>query len=153
MSEMAPRSELLDVLTGEVLPATTENAHRALTSIREMEVRLRDVKSAVTYFVIEESKRLGTRTFHTSTGDLSLTGGPGVDYDAEKLADCLREAGCPEQRIYNDSDDEVEGVIQIEQTFKVRKTILKQLMAANPDYKAAAELAEVPTEKPYRVGT
>lgn len=140
---MAPRSELLDVVTGEVLPATTENAHRALSTIKQMEARLRDAKAVVTDFLIEESQRQGTKTFHTPDGDLVLTGGVGTEIDAQTLAQLLREEGCPEER--------VDEVVVAEISYKVNRSVLRQLTGANPNYKAAADLATHEVEKPYRV--
>src|SRR5215472_4949777 len=99
MSELSVIRELLDVSTGEVLPATPESAHRVLTALNEMSDRLKEVRATVTEYLIEESRRQGTKTLHTPGGDLVLSGGRGSEYDAEALADCLREAGCPEDRI------------------------------------------------------
>jgi hypothetical protein len=142
MGELAPRSEFPDVLTGEVLPATAENAYRALTAVDQMQARLRDVRAAITDFMVEEAKRQGTKTFHTTDGDVSVSGGVATEIDAQTLAQLLREAGCPEERI-----DEV-VVAHIE--YKVNRNVLRQLTGANSDYKAAADLATHEVEKPWR---
>lgn len=142
MSDLATRTELVDVSTGEFLPATPENAHRALTALNAMSDRLKEVRAAVTEYLIEESRRQGTKTLHTPGGDLVLSGGRGTEYDAEALAECLREAGCPEERI--------DEVVTAEITYKVNRSVLRQLTAANEDYQAAAELARRDVEKPFR---
>src|SRR6185436_11973771 len=114
-----------------------------LVAIREREQQLRDVKAAVTAFMLEQSRVQGTKTFHASAGDVVLSGGAAIEYDALALADCLREAGCPEDRI--------DAVVKAEITYKVDRSVLRQLMSANEDYKAAAELAEREVVKPWRV--
>lgn len=141
-AELAVPEVLLDVMTGEVLPATTENAHQALVAIREREQQLREVKAAVTAFMLEQSRVQGTKTFHAAGGDVVLSGGSAIEYDAEALADCLREAGCPEERI----DEAVVATV----SYAVNRSVLRQLVSANPDYKAAAELAEREVVKPWR---
>jgi hypothetical protein len=140
--EIAVPETLLDVMTGEVLPATTDNAHQVLVAIREREQQLRDVKAAVTAFMLEQARVQGTKTFHASAGDVVLSGGAAIEYDAHALADCLREAGCPEERINE--------VVTAEITYKVNRNVLRQLTGANEDYKAAAELAEREVVKPWR---
>lgn len=141
MSELAERHELVDVRTGEVLPATVENAHRVLTIIREVSAQMRLVRQVATDFIADESKRRGTKTLHSSAGDVVLSGGPTIDYDPEALADALRAADCPEDRIN-------ECVVPTV-TYKVNRSVLNQLVKANPDYKAAAELAEVEVMKSW----
>lgn len=139
---MAPRSELIDVLTGEVLPATPENAHAILARIAEMEQTIRTAKSAITEYVIEESIRQGTKTFDVNGSKLVLEGGPSKQIEGHELAQLLREAGCPEQRI--------KDVVTEEITYKVNQRVLAQLVAANSDYATAAELTTTTVEKPYR---
>jgi hypothetical protein len=143
MSEMAPRSELLDVLTGEVLPATPENAHAILAHIADMEQTIRTAKAAITDYVIEESVRQGTKTFDIHGSKLVLEGGPTDVVEGHDLAMLLREAGCPEQRI--------KDVVTEEVTYKVNRRVLAQLIAANPDYRTAAELTTTTVERPWRV--
>ena len=59
------------------------------------------------------------------------------------LDELLREAGCPEERIR----DAITPVL----TYKVNQLVLKQLAGANPDYRAAIELAHRSVEVPWRV--
>ena len=141
-SDLSPRASFPDVVTGEVLPATPENAHRVLMAVKEMEVKLRTVKSAVTAYVLEESQRVGTKTFNVRGGKVELTGGPTSEIDPVALGQLLREAGCPEDRI----DEVIVATI----TYKVNRSVLRQLTSANGDYAAAADLATQPVEKDYR---
>lgn len=137
----APR-ELLNVETGEVLPATTENAAAVLVAAREMKNRLGGVIRDAEAFLADESRRLGTKTFHTGGGKVSLSGGMTTSYDPEVLGEALRAAGCPEERIS-------EAIVE-EVTYKVNQTVLRQLASANPAYRAAAEKAKIESVTPIR---
>lgn len=142
MSELAPRSELLDVVTGELLPATPENAHAILARIAAQEQTLRTAKSALTEYVIEESTRQGTKTFNTPDGKLVLEGGPETVVEGHELAQLLLAAGMPEEN--------VSAIVTEEITYKVNRAKLKQATSANPDYQAAADLVTTTVEKPWR---
>lgn len=135
-------AELVNVETGERVPATIENAAVVLHAARTMKRRLDDVIGATTSWLIHESMVRGTKTLEAGRDKITLTGGPSVDYDPTDLMDALRLAGCPEARIS-------EAVVE-EVSYKVNRSVLRQLVAANPDYAAAVELAERTIEKPYR---
>ncbi len=141
-TEVALPAELVNVETGERLPATVENAATVLEAARTMKERLNDVIHDATMWLVSLSAERGTQTFHAGDVTLSLSGGSGVDYDAEALVDTLTEAGCPQDRI----EQAVTAVV----SYKVNRAVLKQLAVANPDYAAAIELAEVPVVRPYR---
>jgi hypothetical protein len=134
--------ELVNVETGEFLPATVENAAVVLHAARTMKRRLDNVIAETTSFLLAESQVRGTKTLEAGREKITLTGGPTVDYDTTDLMDALREAGCPEERI-------AEAVIE-EISYKPNRSVLRQLAAANPDYRAAVELAERTIEKPWR---
>lgn len=142
MSELATVSQLLDVETGEVLPANVENAATVLQAARNMKGRIQDVIAEATAFLVGEAAHRGTKTFNGAYGTVSLTGGTSVEYDAVDLMEALRIAGCPEDRIAD--------AVTTEISYKVNRAVLRQLVAANPDYRAAVELAERSVEKPYR---
>lgn len=133
---------LLDVETGELLPATVDNAAVVLRAARTMKGRLNDVIAATTSFLLHESQVRGTKTLEAGREKIVLTGGPSVDYDPTDLMEALREAGCPEERIG-------EAVVE-EITYKVNRSVLRQLAGANPDYKSAIEASELTVEKPWR---
>jgi len=135
-------SLLLNVATGELLPATVENAATVLEVAREIEANLRTVKQNATAYLVEQARLNGTKTFHTVSGKVELSGGTATEYDAADLMEALREAGCPEDRI----SAAVEETI----SYKVNRSVLRQLVGANEDYRAAAELAERTVEKPWR---
>lgn len=132
----------LDVRTGEVLEPTIANAAQALDSCRAMKTQADDLIKEITAWAVEQSQERGTKTLHALDASLTVSGGPTVDYDPEKLMEALEVAGCPQDRII--------AAVQPTVTYKVNRAVLNQLVAANPDYKAAAELARVDVEKPYR---
>ena len=141
MTEIAVQPQLLDVQTGEVLPATVSNAARVLEAAREMKRRLNIVVAEATSYLLEESQRRGTKTFRFDGGQVSVAGGPAVEYDADALVFNLRDAGCPEDRIG-------EAVVA-EVSYKVNRSVVRQLAAANPKYREAVRAAERVVEKAY----
>ncbi len=133
---------LLDVQTGELLPATVGNAARVIQAARVMKANVNEIVNEATAFLVRQSEQQGTKTLHGDKETVTVSGGPGIDYQPQDLIDALREAGCPESRIG-------QAVVQ-EVSYKVDRAVLRQLASANPDYKAAIELAELEVEKPYR---
>jgi hypothetical protein len=132
---------LLNVETGELLPATVDNAALVIQACRNMKQRVNDLVADTTAYLVSEAERRGTKTLHTEETTITLTGGATDEYDAHDLMMLLREAGCPEDRI--------EAAVVAEITYKVNRSVLKQL-TVNPDYKAAIELAARQVERPYR---
>lgn len=137
-----PERELVNVVTGERLPATVENAAAVLDAAREMKNRIQGVIRDTEDFLATESRTAGTKTFHVPGFKVELSGGPSVSYDVDRLREALQEADCPEERI--------DEVIVATVTYSVNRSVLRQMTGANPDYKAAAELAEIHDETPLR---
>jgi len=129
----APVTEFVDVRTGEFLPATVENAARAISAAREMKRRIEEVVAAATAYLADESRRQGTKTLRHGDAEVVLKGGTATEYDPERLAELLRAAGCPEDRI-------AETVVPTV-SYTVNRAVLRQLTGANPDYRQAAEMA------------
>jgi hypothetical protein len=144
MSEIANRelTGLLDVETGELLPATVDNAARVLMAARNMDERIRELKREATAYLVMVSEERGTKTLHGERETATVTGGLTTEYDAADLMQLLREAGCPEDRI--------DAAVATEISYKVNRAVLRQLAAANQDYAAAIELAAREVEKPFR---
>lgn len=138
----AKTHSLVDVLTGEFLPATVDNAARVLDAARRMKGRLNDVVADATGFLLAESQRIGTKTLETGHGKVVLTGGASTEYDCLDLMNGLRAAGCPEERI--------SAAVQEEVSYKANRAVLRQLAAANPAYADVIRSAEHEIEKPYR---
>ena len=143
MTELEQYTGLLDVRTGELLPATVGNAARAIASARALKNQINAIVSEATAYLVEVSEHQGTKTLHEDGETITITGGTGTDYDASDLIDTLTEAGCPAERI--------EQAVIAQISYKIDRAVLRQLAAANEDYKAAIQLAERETEKPYRV--
>jgi hypothetical protein len=144
-AELAVPEQLLDVVTGEVLPASVPNAARVLEAVREMGRRIAEVKAAATYFLEERSRVEGTKTFQLAEGGkVVLSGGDSTDYDAEALANGLRAAGCPEERVSEAVREE--HVV----TFRVDRAVLRQLRAANPEYGDVIDQAARLVSSPVR---
>lgn len=137
-----PPRELVDVRTGQFLPATPENAAHVILVAREMKQRITEVVRDAEAYLADLSRVQGTKTFHTDFGKIELAGGESVQYDPYALAVALRAAGCPEQRI--------EEVVVATVSHSVDRRVLRQLVAANPDYAAAAESASQKVETPLR---
>lgn len=137
-----PQHELLNVETGEVLPATVENAAAVIQAARTMKSRINEVVGAATAYLVSESHHQGTKTFNGGYGSVTVSGGATVEYDAADLMEALRMAGCPEERISE--------AVTTEISYRVNRSVLRQLVAANPEYRAAAELAEREITKPWR---
>jgi hypothetical protein len=133
---------LLNVETGELLEPTIDNAAAALIACRNMRERIHGITNEITAYAVSLAEERGTKTLHGERETLSVSGGLTEEYDAVILEDLLRTAGCPEDRI--------RAAITEEISYKVNKSVLKQLAGANPNYKTAIELARSEVEKPYR---
>jgi hypothetical protein len=142
MTELQPYTGFLDVQTGELLEPTVANAAHALKAARDMKVRINYLVDEATRYLVAESARVGSKTLHAGDETITLSGGVMQEYDAHDLMEALRTADCPEERI----EEAVVAVI----TYKVNRSVLRQLAAANPDYKAAIELAVRDVERPWR---
>lgn len=140
--EVAQYVGLLDVQTGELLPLKVENAARVINAARAMKANVNQIVNEATAYLVDMSMEQGTKTLHDGGETVTITGGPSLDYDPVELRRELEVAGCPENRI---SAAIIETV-----SYKVDRSVLRQLAAANPDYKAAIERAELEVEKPYR---
>lgn len=141
--ERVAEAGLLNVETGELLPATIENAGAALTAARTMKERADDIIREITAWLRDESARQGTKTFRAGDRIVTVKGGPTIDYDVDDLREALRAADCPEERIDAAIKEEIVT------NYKIDRAVLRQLAAANPDYKAAIELAQREVEKSY----
>ena len=141
-AELTQYTGLLDVRTGELLPATVDNAARVIHAARALKNQATEIVNEATAYLVEESTRQGIKTLHGSDETVTVSGGPSVDYDPAELRDNLLEAGCPQNRI--------DRAVVTEVTYKVDRAVLRQLSAANPVYRRAIEGAEIEVEKPYR---
>lgn len=140
--DLAVPETFLDVSTGEVLPATPENAAAVIEAARNLKARCDQAIRDATSILVEESRRQGRKTFDAGRR-VEVSGGSKTVYDPLELAEALREAGVPEGRI--------DEAVSQEFTYKIDRSVLKQLAAANPDYAAAIESASRVEEESFKV--
>jgi hypothetical protein len=141
---LAIPAQLVDVRTGELLPATPENAAELLVAAREMRQRILDLQKDCEAVLLDASRRLGTKTLHLGDVTATVTGGSELAWDLEVLNE-LRAAGLPEQRY----DELVVATV----TYKVNAAVSKQLSAANPAYAEIIDRARGIVERPWRVSS
>ena len=133
---------LLDVQTGELLTPTIQNAARVLQAARAMKQHVNRIVEEATAYLVSLSEHEGTKTLHGDGETIIVSGGATIEHDAHDLIEALQAAGCPQDRI--------DQAVKTEITYKVDRAVLRQLAAANPDYRAAIELAERQIERPFR---
>lgn len=141
-TEIALPENLIDVRTGEMLPATPENAAELLRAARDMRYRILDLVKDCEAVLREESRRQGTKTLHLPGGTVTISGGAELDWDLDELAKLLA-VGLPDSRY---GELVVQTVSQ-----KVDARVAKQLEAANPVYAEIIGRARSQIEKPWRV--
>jgi sulfur carrier protein ThiS len=134
---------LLNPETGELLEATVDNAAAVILAARRVKGRANELIDEATAFALYEAERLGKKTLHGENETLVVAGGASTEYDEQTLMELLRDVGCPEQRIAEAVTEEI--------TYKVNRSVLNQLAGANPQYKAAIELAKREVDRPFRV--
>lgn len=134
---------LLNPVTGEILPATAENATHVLAALRDLAARVNDAKALCRELIAEESRRQGTKTLRFGGMVAEVKGGSEVVWDISGLLEGLREKGCPEDRL--------EALVTATIEYKVNQQVARQLAAANPDYEAAIEAAKERVPAPIYV--
>ncbi len=142
MSALEKYTGLLDVRTGELLDPTISSAVRVIESARVMKANVNEIVKEATAFLVDVSRERGSKTLHDEGETVTISGGAGTDYDPSDLIEALEAAGCPQERI--------DAAVVTHVTYKVDRSVLRQLAGANEDYKAAIQLAEVQVERPYR---
>ncbi len=134
--------ELLDVRTGELVPATPAKATELLVAAREMRSRLMLLVKDCEAVLLDESRKQGTKTLHFDEGTATITGGTELVWNTDILLE-LRNRGLPEER-YNE-------LVVAHVTYKVDARVAKQLEAANEAYAEVIRMARSYEPKPYRV--
>lgn len=136
-------TELLDVRTGEVVPATPAKAVELLGAARDYRQRVLNLVKDCEAVLLDESRRQGTKTLrYDGVGTAEVTGGTSLEWDLEVLL-ALRDLGLPEDR-YNE-------LVVATVTYKVDARVANQLAAANPAYSEVIERARSRVERPWRV--
>lgn len=135
MSELDRPQELLNPLSGELIPATEiGKIADAVLQIREMELKLQNARRLFASVIIEESRRQGTRTL-TGDGYRAEVSAPDeLQWDIELLREGLTRLGLSEQRLNELIRQTVE--------YKVDGNVARQIASVGPEYKAAVEAAK-----------
>jgi len=133
---------LLDVRTGELVPATPEKAAELIVAARDMRGRLLDLVKDCEAVLLDESRKQGTKTLHYPEGTATISGGTDLEWNLDILLE-LRKRGLPEDR-YNE-------LVVATVTYKVNAAVAKQLEAANPAYAEVIAMARSYEPKPWRV--
>jgi hypothetical protein len=137
-------AELLLPLTGELV--ALDDPHQvavALEGVRRLKGKLDDARRALEDALRFESERAGSRTLHLGDLDAVVSGGERVEYDELELAEQLRAAGLPEERL---AELIVETV-----SYRVDQRVARSVAAANPMYAAALERCRRVVPAPWRV--
>lgn len=141
-AELSVPETLVDIRSGEVLPATPDNAVEMLAVVRETRSRLMLLVKDCEAVLLRESARRGTKTMHFPDGTATITGGQEVEYDQETLAELLT-LGLPEDR-WNE-------LVTAKVEYKVNAAVAKQLEASNEEYAHVVRRARTIVPKPWRV--
>jgi hypothetical protein len=116
---------------------------QALADVRDLKRRLDELRALLEGVLRLEAQRVGTKTLHLEGMDAVVSGGPRAEYDAELLMSRLRACGLPEERV-------AQAVVQTV-TYKPNAAVLRQLAAANQDYRRAIDASRTTVDAPYRV--
>jgi hypothetical protein len=133
---------LLDVRTGELVPATPENAVELLAAARDMRSRILNLVKDCEAVLLDESRRQGTKTLRYGNTTATVTGGTEIVWNLDILQE-LRNRGLPEERY----DELVVATV----TYKVDARVAKQLETSNPAYAEVIRMARSEEPKPWRV--
>lgn len=134
--------QLLDVRTGELVPATPSKAVELLYAARELRAKMLGLVKDCEAVLLEESRRQGTKTLHLPEGTAEISGGSALEWDLGTLMDLL-EVGLPQERY--------DELVIATTTYKVDARVAKQLESANPAYAEVIGRARSYVEKPWRV--
>ena len=132
-------------LTGQIIdlrePAEVANA---LSDVREAKRQLDAIRQLLEDVLRLESSRQGTKTLHLEDGLTAVvSGGNRPEYDLPVLADMLRDAGLPEDRL--------EQLIVATISYRLDQSVARQLRSANPAYAAALDACRRDVPAPWRV--
>ena len=132
-------------LTGQIIDLRNpSDVAQALGDLREAKRQLDGVIALLADVIRAESARQGTKTLHLEHGlTATVAGGTRPEYDLEVLADTLRAAGLPEDRL--------EALIRTEIRYRLDANVARQLRGANPAYAAALDACTTRVPAGWRV--
>lgn len=133
---------LIDVHTGELLPATPVAAAELLQRLAEYERLIRTAKRECERILVEASEQHGTKTLRYSGRTFQVYTTKEITWDMAVLRE-LTKAGLPEERW----DELVTTTIEE----KVSASVANQLAASNDEYREIIERARRDTESEKKV--
>lgn len=132
MSEHVPGMELVVPGIGELVALDDpKQVSLALDAVRDLEWKLRAVKTELTRALVHASEVAGSKTLHLEGVKVTIKSGFETVYDAEQIEIGLREAGMPEDRIRQ--------IVKETVSYKVDANQAKQAAGANPAYAAVID--------------
>jgi hypothetical protein len=140
LDEEQPSVELI-LPTGELVDLSDPaSCAKALIAVREIESHARSIKAAIVDALAEEAKRSGDNVILLPGGDrVVVKRNYDIAWDAEALAEDLREAGMSEERISEIVVEEVSYTVKAVEANKAAK--------ANPEYAKAVASARSEVDK------
>lgn len=124
--------DLLVPITGELVDIGDPNeVCRALDEVRDLKRQLDRARVVLEDALRLESERQGTKTLHLAGYTAVVSGGTKTEYDIEELADELLDLGLPASRVAE--------LVVATVTYRVSKTVAKQVAGANPRYAEAID--------------
>jgi alkylhydroperoxidase/carboxymuconolactone decarboxylase family protein YurZ len=130
--ETEPGNQLVIHLTGEVIDlGDLPTVAQTLDYLRDIETQIKDAKRVLTDALEAESERQGSRTLDLGNVLVKLSTRERTEYDLEVLADMLRDAGLPEERLGE--------LIVATVSYSLNQSVARQLRAANAAYGAALD--------------
>jgi hypothetical protein len=145
MSELEPANLTVVPVLGTVV--NVDNPTHVAETIADVDQAvelLREMRDMLVGLVVDEASRQGTKTLHLEDGIIAkVSGGSRPEYDLETLADQLRDAGLPEDRL--------EQLIVPRVEYKLDQAVARQLRGANPAYRQALDECRTDVPAPWRV--
>lgn len=127
LGQPEPLAEIVVPWTGELVPLTNPSqVARALGQVRDLKRQLDEARAVLEDALRLEAERQGTKTLHLDGLKATVTGGSKLEWDMEALADELRDAGLPEERLG-------QLIVQVI-TERVNATVANSIAKANPRY-------------------
>lgn len=131
--ERAISREVANPITGELIDVTDPaSCAIAIAELRVLEDRIKEVRRVLGATLVDESRRLGTKTLHLPGAEVTLTESRSIVWDLEVLAE-LRDLGLPEER-WNE-------LVRTTVEERVNANVAKSIAGGNDEYRRVVEAA------------
>jgi hypothetical protein len=136
-------NEILDPRSGELVPlGDARKVADLLAYLREQKRVLQFAMNVCQGAILEEFARQGTKTLTFAGLKVTAAEKSEVVWDIDVLRE-LQDAGLPEERFNQ--------LVRTEVSYKVDRSVARQIAAANENYAAIIEAARTVVEKPAYV--